>query len=332
MTETRQGELDKLIHKVQALIAKADSTQDQYPEEAAECRRLADAMMAKYRIEESMLAAAAPAGTGLTPVWSSWSVCALGNGFKDYYRQIAASIMYHVGARGVFRYVSVDGISMVVLEVVGYESDLRYGEMLLTSALLAFGQHLEPQVDPKLSEQVNAYRLRMAGMELRRLAVLIRGSEANTKGNRRALRMMVKAEAELRGDDPNIVLGQGNNMKTFRASYAEGFSTEIYSRLLRMRYVAGEESQALVLAGRKDAVDEAFYVKYPQYRPQPRTAAIGNGRDACSKCAKAKSGFCNEHRHLRPTAAKEASFNPRAYRAGGSAASTVDLGTKGRLT
>lgn len=329
MSTTTQ-DLDKILRRVQGLIAKAESTQEQFPEEADAFRRGAEALMHQYRIEESMLAAAAPVGTGPVPVWSQWRVCPMDSKFKDNYRQVASWIAGHVGAEGIFRFVQFNDEDVTVrwltLDVVGYESDLRYGEMLLTSCLLAFGERMEPKVDPNLSEQVNAYRLRRAGLELRELAVRLRGPEANTKSQRRALRMMVLAECKLRGEDPDDILGAGNNMKTFRASYGQGFSDEIYWRLMRMRHEVGDQSQAVVLASRKDAVKEAFYSKYPQYKPNPATGRV----DPCPNCAKAKSGHCRKH--PAGPALKAQPENYRARRAGASAAMSVDLGDTKRLT
>ena len=144
-------------------------------------------------------------------------------------------------------------------------------------------------------------------------------------------RRLYKAEAERRGE-PASAMGHGTVMKTWRNSYASGFVSEISSRLWRMRYTAGEESQALILAGRKDAIRDAFYERYPQYRPT-NAPEIGNGRDGCKRCAKAKSGFCNDHRHLKPSySSKDPAFNSAAYTSGGSPARTVDLGTTGRIS
>jgi len=338
---TDTGQLDKLIKRVQHLIAKADSTQDQFPEEAASFREKAEALMFQYRIEESMLAAAAPVGTGLMPVWAVWNICPLVNEFRDQYQQMASSIVQHVGAQAVYTMANVDDVTWRVMRVVGYESDLRYGEMLYTSARLAFGEHLEPSYNSNESDQANAYRMRHAGMEGWRIAYVLWGKKlelintpAGVGRNAGKARRLYKAEAIARGEDPEMLMGQGMNVKTWRSSYADGFVQEIYMRLLRMRYDKGEESQTLILAGRSEAVREAFYTEYPQFRPQPRAGSLTTGRDSCPRCARAKSGYCRDHAYLKPSYAQggEKKINHRAFNRGSDAATTVDLGTKRRLT
>lgn len=331
-------DLDKMLKRIQALIAKADGTD--YPEEAATFRAKAEALMHQYRIEESMLASAAPAGS-IVPVWQTWPVCRTDSEFRNHYTQIAAYILHHIGGRCVFTVTSKDDGLWDVMICVGYESDLRYGEMLFTSAMLAFGNLLEPKHDPTLSDQVNAYRMRKAGMEGWKIAYVLWGYKLGLDPNPNSVgrnagkaRRLYRAQAVVLGEDPKELMGQGNNVETYRRSYAEGFVSEIWNRLLRMRYTKGEESQGLVLAGRKEAVAEAFYERYPQYRPQASAKPIGNGRDGCVRCAKAKSGYCRDHAHLKPSNGRthERPVNYRAARRGADAAATVDLGTKGRLT
>lgn len=324
MSDTK---LDKMLAKIQALIAKADSTD--FPEEAATFRAKAEALMHQYRIEESMLASAAPAGTGLMPIWQEWNVCPMNNEFREQYMKITSYILHHVGGEGVFRYKRNDDRLWAVMECVGFESDLRYGQMLLTSALLAFGGRLEPKYDPNSSDQVNAYNMRKAGMEGRRIAVALWGHFKKGMGTR-AVRLYAK-EATLRGENPEELTGKGNNVETYRRSYAEGFADELWWRLYRMKYTKGEEGQYLVLAGRAGAVMEAFYERYPQFRPDTTTKPIGNGRDGCAKCAKAKSGYCRDHAHLKRSAQRERPVNAHAAKRGAEAAATVDLGAKGRL-
>lgn len=324
---------DKRIKKIEALLAKADGTD--FPEEAAVFRAKAEALMIQWRIEESMLAAAGSVDQGFAPEWVEWNVCDTTNEFRDAYRRIASWVVRHIGAEAVFKYEFVtdeDGNNrhMIVADVVGYNSDLRYGHLLLTSAILAFGQLMEPRYNADESDQVNAYRMRKAGMEGRRIAMAIWKSDA--KALRPKARKLYEAEAKLRGENPAELLGQGNSVKTYRESYAEGFTNELWSRLNRMKIEAGEHSQAIVLAGRSEAVKEAFYTKYPQYRPAKVAGKLGNPAETCSKCAKAKSGFCREHSYLRPRVGKERSFNYRAYTRGQDAASTVDLGVTKRLT
>lgn len=324
--------LDDILRKVQAMLARADHPNTP-PHEADTARNMAEALMIKYRIEETMFK---EASTTLGPVWRTIHVCRANNEFRNEYRQLLAAVLDHFDARGVFMHVSVQpeegalSEPWVVADCVGYESDLRFAEAMFTAAALAFGKRLEPKYDPELSDQVNAYLMRSAGMEGRRIAMAIYGKD--DKALRPKVRAMFRKEAEARGEDPTPLLGKGVNVKGWRDSYAQGFTSTFWTRLGRMRLATSADRTALVLADRKGAVDEAFWTKYPMYRPMPAdTPRIGNGRDMCAKCARAKSGYCRDHAWMRPRASDRGpSLNYGAYQRGGDAARSVDLGITGR--
>ena len=323
METVSQEKLDSMLRKVQGLLAKADHPNTPVPE-AESARNMAEALMMKYRIDET---SAANRGElpGFKPEWRTFVVCNHGSEFVNIYRSMASSIVAHVGARAVTRYI--DG--NVVCEAVGYASDLRMAEVLYTSAQLAFQTKLEPKYDPSLSEQENAYHMRSAGMEGWRIAEAIYGR--TDKALRPKVRAMFKAEAIKRGEDPSILLGKGNSVKLFRESYAKGFEQEIWSRLNRMRSARGAEATGLVLASRDEDVAEAFYEKYPQYRPVKTAGAIGwtDPSKECPKCKAAKSGYCREHSYLKPRAYEAPRVNGAAYRRGVDAAAAADLGPSG---
>lgn len=324
-----ESKLDNILRKVQGLLAKADHPNTP-PAEADTARNMAEALMLKYRIEESQLGAATT--TTIGPVWRTIRVGRTGGEFIWSYRDILGTIIDHFDIRGVIltqRETDPDGTwaSYYDADVVGYESDLRFVEAMFTAASLEFGKRLEPKYDPELSEQVNAYLMRSAGMEGRRIAQAIYGRD--DKHLRPKVRAMFKAEAVARGEDPDVLLGKGINVKAFRKDYADGFCAELWSRLRRVRQATAEDRKSLVLAGRKNAIDEAFYGKYPTMKPQPTTTPrIGTGQDTCPKCAKAKSGYCREHMYLKPKASRSRQTNWAAFDRGSSAARQVDLGYK----
>ena len=328
METVSQAKLDDMLRKVQGLLAKADHPNTPVPE-AESARAMAEALMNKYRIDET---SAANRGElpGFKPEWRTFVVCNIGSEFVTIYRSMASSIVHHVGAKAVTKYV--DG--NVVCEVVGYASDLRMAEVLYTSAMLAFQTKLEPKYDSALSEQVNAYNMRSAGMEGWRIAEAIYGR--TDKALRPKVRAMFKAEALARGEDPSVLLGKGNSVKLFRESYAKGFEMEIWQRLNRMRSIRGEAETGLVLASREEDVKEAFYERYPQYRPVPVSGAIegvgGNDHSNCAKCAAAKSGYCRDHAWLRPRKYEAPKVNAEAYYRGRDAAAAADLGPSGART
>jgi hypothetical protein len=343
-----ESQFADMLSKVRGLIAKADATE--FPDEAAMLRDKAEALMFKYKID---LATAPEAerrqAHNFRPEWRTIDVCAYGNQWRNYYGGIALAIVRHVDARAI----SVYNDGQYAVKVVGFPLDLDYFEMLLASATLAFGKKMEPKVDPNLPDSTNAFNLRMGGMERHRIAVALFGpipdeeafsygySERGryvrkpsnaAKARNRKVTNLIKQGAIEAGEDPTLILGQGNSIKTFRESYAAGFYHTLVNRLRNMALARGEADKGLVLASLEAQVEEMFFAEYPHLRPsESGRAEYVDPRKDCAKCAKASSGYCNEHRYLKPSNAKvrDRAWNYAAQSAGSDAARTVDLGPGG---
>lgn len=333
--------LDDILRQVQAMLARADHPNTP-PHEADTARNMAEALMLKYRIDEATLAAAGQMGSDtLRPIWRKFRVCGTASEFTTEYRVMAQNCLRHVDCEYVTRSGQAweadeslagtpEGEEFIYyIEAVGYESDLRIAEVLYTSCMLAFQGKLEPKVDRSLSDQVNAYIMRSAGMEGWRIAEAIYGR--TDKALRPKVRAMFKAEAMARGEDPSVLLGKGNSVKTFRESYALGFVDEVRKRLVQMRAAqADADSGALVLADRATAVREAYYGRFPQYRPTTGATSYSKpANDGCAKCAKAKSGYCRDHSWMKPSTAryKGPNLNGAALARGRAAARDANIGS-----
>jgi hypothetical protein len=314
---------DKVLDQIRKLLALADHPNTP-PHEADLARARAEAKMLQYRIEEATLVSKGIHGNsngGLTPVWRTLTIANSSSEFADYYRSIAASCLTHVGGIGVTKWEN----GYIILDACGYLTDLTYLDVLMTACLLEFGKRLEPKFDPSISIEENIYNMRSAGMERKRIARIVFGeweTENEMKAKNRKVTRIFKEESLRRGENPDDVLGRGNNMQTFRRSYADGFKDQINMRLWRMRTSVGEDSKALVLADRKEKVREAFYEKYPQYRPQKQTESPLSS-EPCPKCAKAKSGYCRAHKPLK---FKDEPVSHAGRSRGKQAALMVDLG------
>ena len=301
-------DLGKVMDRIRKLLALADHPNTP-PHEADNARQRADAMMFQYRIEEATAVAGGLYGDdehGMKPIWRVLHLSGISTEFFQSYRSIGNVIVNHVGAQVVFTFEQGES----VMDACGYKSDLMYADVLLTSCLLEFGKRLEPKYDANLSDAENIYILRSAGMERRRISALVFGpweTENEMKAKNRKVTKIFKAEAERRGEDPSALLGRGNSVKTYRSSYADGFVSQLHQRLYRMRSAHGQESGAIVLADRSERVKEAFYEKYPQYRP----AEV----DPNAPAPKIR------YRKFKPRP-----HNPDAFNRGGVAALNVDLG------
>src|SRR5678815_331670 len=217
--------LDAMLKKVQALISRADHPNTP-PAEADACRTKAELLMFKYRIDEMQLGTVQGNG-GIAPMWRDILVKEGYGEFTTYYATLMSWIIEHLECRVAMKFKG----SKLIAEACGYESDLAFAELLMTSCALVFGQKLEPKYDPALSDQENAYAMRNAGMEGIRIATAIWGTtkrDDNWKAQCRKVRKMFKDECVKRGENPAVLLGQGNPVKLFRKSYADGFISEVY--------------------------------------------------------------------------------------------------------
>lgn len=320
---SQYGDLDNILRKIQGLLAVADDPATT-PEAAVNYRNQAETMMFKYRIEAAMVGTSTEKNIFRPePEWRTFRVAKAGSPYHKQYEMLAAIALQHVDSRCVKEYE--DG--WYVIQAVGYESDLRFAELIFTAAMLAFGSKLEPKVDPQLSDQQNAYALRMSGMEGVRIAQALWG-----KGDKALCvkaRKLFRQEAALRGESTEGLVGHGTSVKTFRKDYAEAFVNELHSRLWRMRMEHAQDERGLVLASRKTNVEEALYTRYEWLRPKPAGEEVWvDPTKECQRCQRAQSGYCREHSYLRPVKVKTASYSAAGAKRGRLAARTVDLGAQ----
>ncbi len=328
------NDLDSIIRKIEALITQADHP-NTGPAEAETFRAKAEALMFKYRIEEMQIASRTEQrahGSSLAPQWSTFTVTRVSSEWANYYYTLFVGVVRHFDCEyQVTTGTDDSGFSVYVAEVVGYESDLRFISILWQSIRLGFSSKLEPKFDSTISLEENAFNMRSAGMEGSRMAYALFGNAE--KSNRVKARNMARSWAEKIGEDPSVFSGRGNDMETYRKSFASGFLDTLTNRLYAMKRSRNiEESGALVLASRTDAIKEALWERYPNRRPKP---AIDNASEStvaqqhsCDKCDKAKSGYCREHSWMRPrrSSVSAGKYNVRAAERGRDAARSVNLG------
>jgi hypothetical protein len=248
------------LGKVQKLLNKADDLAAT-PEESAMLRAKAEELMRKYRIEEEELLATD--ATSAEPVYVEMDLCRYGSEFRQAHINMMWDAAEHAGVQAHFFF----GDRMLKVGIVGYEGDARYATFLYSAARLVFSAHLEPEIDPSLSERENIWRLRSSGMERQRVARVLWGEEVGSKASAHAkVGKIYKEECAARGSDVAFD-GKGIVLKDFRTAYARNFRDGFNAKLRQARDAADSVGGAMVLHGRKERVTEAFYVRFPQYRP-----------------------------------------------------------------
>jgi hypothetical protein len=258
--------LDDIMRKVQAMLDRADHPNT--PEgEADVCRAKAEKWMAEYRIEESELIASGALNDEIhRPGSKHIVVCPAESPYMNDYWRIMVTVAAHVGARVHYKFAFKEGTLEYMLYgvIVGYEADIRFAEALFTNARLLFGDRMEPKVNPNLSDEDNVYRLRSSGMERIKIAKVM--GYGDTGSATAKVTRLYKRACEARGEDP-ILTGRGMSVVVFREQYAKGFTTEFQSRCYRAHQAADSTGGALVLADRKDRINDAFYELFPDLRP-----------------------------------------------------------------
>lgn len=272
-------DITKILNRVQGLLSKAEATE--FPAEAETYRAKAQALMLQYRIEEEHLIAADP--TSVEPIRETMTVCSPASAFRQEYVNLAFWIADHAGVRCLFGREPVDGSTTVVAYLVGYEGDIRLAEMLYAAARLVFMERIEPSVNRALDDATNIYRMRSAGITRRQVAIDLWGKD--THAAHAEVGRVYKAECAKRDETPALD-GRGISARQYRTAYAEEFTYELADRLRRSRDAADRSGGVMVLHGRQERVDEAFYGHFPWCRPSTEVEPIGTKKAKKDKPAK----------------------------------------------
>jgi hypothetical protein len=332
------SKLARTLELVRNLLARADHEATPKPE-ADLARAHAERLIEKYRLEEQELIDSGE--LAITPGFRTIRICLDNSEFRNYYYGIAVAVANHLDVESSTFYVwdASEGQRYIEMEFVGFESDLSITDLLLTECISAFGKYLEPKYDPAESNESNAWRLRAGGWERNRIARVLYGQwsdENEMKQGTRKVTKLIRQHAERNGLDADELLGRGNNIAAYRATFATTFLQTIRSRLWTMAQARSADG-AIVFADRKERIREALYVKYPERRPStaPRVGGTTAFRADCARCQKAASGYCREHSYLRPSRAKSSRgvrWSAAGAARGASAAGSVNLGsTTGRI-
>lgn len=283
-----------------SLLAKADSTT--HEAEAAAYRAKAESMMRDYRVSEEEALAVDPGS--VLPI-SRVLIIRTGNApaseMSGRIYEVFSLIANHCGVRHFMERTADWGMQATI---TGYEGDVRYVEFLWTAAYLMFSTRIDPSWSDDRSEAENIFLMRQSGIERRRIADAAWGNGTDAAARSKVQRIYLR-ECARRGEEP-LATGLGFTTSTYRDSYADSFVTTLHYRLRAARDAANSTAGLPVHHGRQERVDEAFYARFPNLRPDTRPYRPGQAsvdpRTECAKCAKAKSGACNDHSYLRPRA------------------------------
>lgn len=255
-------ELAKTLNLVRKLVAKAESTDS--PHEAEALQAQADKLMEKYAIEEWQLAQSAP--KSFKPTRIKVDIGKADSEFLTETAMLCNTVADFCNCSSVWMEKSGWGDREEYCYVYGYESDLRYFELLFTTLYLHMSGAIFPKPDVLKSVGENAYALRNAGLNWIEIAKAYGWREVprwdgepknvyvndnDPTGKRvgwsvavgqyeRAYRKVVKAKGE------SIVRIPPNGARTFRYNAAHGYLSRISQRLRMVKSQRGTGTEIML--------------------------------------------------------------------------------------
>lgn len=327
---------DKILRRVQALLAKANSTP--FSGEADVFRAKADELMTMYAIEEWELAKQSSSGS-LKPIrkqvdlsWWYSERHALASALWSLFLECSRH------CRVVVASSKVDSGTKTI-PCFGLESDIDYLQLLFTDLYVQMSGKIKPQYDPDKSLGENVYRAKEAGMKYGDIAkwaghpewIKLKGYSKRGYPQYEYNGIMIR-EMKKFAAASGLPIHQSINLDAYIEDYCLAFAHAVNKRLKAMRDDQGQsgESMALVLRDITDLAREAMYETFEDLRPHQATCD-------CDKCHVLKCHdnncsrkVCVERRKpVKHSKTRYRNYNYAAAAMGGKAGSEARIAGKG---
>lgn len=275
-------ELSDVLRKVRALVERAEHPETP-ADEAASARSMADKLMEKYAIQEWQAMQNAP--KSFKPTRIKVDIGKHDSEFLTETATLCNVIASFCNCSSVWMQGSGWGQREEYCYVYGYESDLRYFELLFTTLYLHMSGAIFPKPDLTKTIGENAYDLRNAGLNWIEIAKAYGWREVPRKDGEpknvyvndndpttmrlgwsqavgqfeRAYRKMVKARGE------SIVRIPPNGARTYRVNAAQGYLTRISQRLRMVKDQRGTGTE-IMLRDKSQNIAELIMEEHPSMR------------------------------------------------------------------
>jgi hypothetical protein len=278
-------DLDKVLSKVRGLLNKAEHPST--PEaEAKMCRAKADEMMTDYAVTQAQLRESAPAAEQARPGNIKIDLCYAASAYEIPITNLVSVVAEHCRCQVVFHnlakttqeardFEEVWGHKrMVKVSVFGFESDLRYFELLFTLLHLHMSSGYDPKPDRSLTDEENAYVLHTAGLNWRAIARLFypwhkMGWDGTHKENNwqrygAYWSACYKRAVKARGENAVVLpkfSDSGASLINYRYNFANSYASTIGQRLTESRQGRSKSGELLLASSFTkiaDAILEAF--------------------------------------------------------------------------
>jgi len=278
-------ELSRALKVVRGLLAKAESLEqlgDAHSlHEAQACRERADQIMQEHGAQEWRTMQAAD--KSFKPDRIKIDIGEAGSQFLTETATLCNVVADFCGCKSVWMEGSGYGQRQEYCWVYGYESDLRYFELLFTTLLLHMTGAIFPKPNPTISLEENAYALRSAGLNWIEIAiafgweevprrdgepknVYINKSDPYTRvGWSKAVGQYERAYRReiARRNEPAIRIPKNSKAaETWRYNAAQGYLSRINQRLREIKESRGTGT-ALMLRDKRQNINALVADKHP---------------------------------------------------------------------
>jgi hypothetical protein len=321
-----------VLRKVRAMVATAEHPSTD-PLEAAHARQMADQYMLKFAIDDAALDASRPKAKRSKP--ETITIELAGNWDDVLYEVAQVASMVANFCRCKIRNYTSYANHTYTSTVYGYESDLRYFEMLYTMLRLHMVEILAPSWNESMSLEDNVYRLHSGGFNWMEIAKMRGWTKvanwrypeiknpyehkdvedvlpSNTVGG--VFKLAYLRACKDRGTRPIQIPAAGS--ATWRRCATDGYTSRIEQRLRAARTGNKDEGTGTGLVLRSESLDAFYKDMNPDLFPDPEPAPEPEPEDPKAKPRKPR----------RQAAYKPPPFNPAAYQSGSDHADTADIG------
>ena len=328
-TEIPADAPENIIRRVQSLLERAaHAGTDEHEREV--CQQKAEALMAKFKLDRAMLNFQRKGKRVNEPVHRVYDKLNLADnaamqtnrdwkeevGIEFAIKHLRQDIYSHAGCR----YYETGA----EFNVVGYEEDIFYADMLWTNVFMDVTQNLFPRWNNEIGFDANVFYLKNAGFswpQVREIGLANNardrsgaltydnaGSKLRTGYNRHAKKVgFVKPKEQPR--NPNL----------YRRSMVDGYASRLRARLYELKQSSkmdvGKEGE-LALVQDADYLQEYLWTLFPHLRPKEYT-------EEELEAMRQENANIKPTRYRKPPKAREA--DPRAWQAGHDAANRVKL-------
>lgn len=248
-----------------------------YSEEAAAARQKADQLQLAYSISEREIQLSRPQEHRETPEERKTVVAEKGSTIKRQLIELHFECVTVARCRAV--YIGLDTTKVQgSARVIGFPTDLDYGEMLFNSLRLQMSKELIPQPDANLPLIDNLVRMKEAGMKWEDIYPLLAPLDPQTPNSTWHRPTCVRWGAMYTAHCANLGIKQNRAQPvTYQRNFANGFVSEVRTRfaeIVRQRQQAernererGGSGMDLVIRDMRKEVDEMYNVKIGRARP-----------------------------------------------------------------